>query len=164
MCVAFDFAPQGWAMCNGQILSIQQNIALFSLLGTTYGGDGVRTFALPNLQSRVPLHFGTGPGLLTYQLGEMAGVESVTLTPQQMPAHSHAVNCDSGKGNKPAPAGNYPAADAAGVTAEYAAIANSTMNPAMLAQAGGSQPHENRQPSLVLNWIIALQGIFPSRG
>ncbi len=164
MCVGFNFAPQGWALCNGQLMSIAQNPALFSLLGTTYGGDGQTTFGLPNLQGRVPVHMGNGAGLTSVVLGQLYGSDTVTLTTQEIPAHSHAVNCDSGKANKPAPNGNYPAADAAGVTAEYAATANATMNPGMIANAGGSQPHDNHQPSLVLNWIIALTGIFPSRG
>lgn len=163
MCVGFNFAPEGWALCNGQLLSIEQNTALFSLIGTFYGGDGRTTFALPNLQGRVPVHMGNGLGLTPYTVGEQYGVENVTLQIPNMPTHTHAVNCDSGKGNKPAPNGNYPAADAAGVTAEYAATAASTMNPGMIGASGGNQPHENRQPSLVLNWIIALQGIYPSR-
>ena len=161
--VGFNFAPLGWAMCNGQILAISENVALFSLLGTMYGGDGVRTFALPNLQGRVPIHTGSLTGGSFYTQGEVLGAESVTLLTTQIPAHSHNVNCDSGKGNKPAPTGNFPAADAAGVTAEYAAATNAQMNPGMIAATGGSQPHENRQPSLVLNWIISLEGIFPSR-
>lgn len=163
MCVGFNFAPNGWALCNGQLLSIEQNAALFSLLGTYYGGDGINTFALPNLQGRVPIHNGSLAGGSFYIQGQILGVETVTLLTSEIPAHSHAVNCDSGKANKPAPTGNYPAADAAGVTAEYAATANAQMNPGMIAAAGGGQPHTNIQPSLVLNWIIALEGIYPSR-
>jgi microcystin-dependent protein len=161
--VGFNFAPQGWAFCNGQLLSIAQNTALFSLLGTLYGGDGQTTFALPNLQGRVPIHFGTSPGLSPYFQGETGGVENVTLAVNQMPAHSHLVNASANKGNKASPIGNFPASDAAGVTAEYTGSATGDMNAAMIAQTGGNQPHENRQPFLALNWIIALVGIFPAR-
>jgi len=159
----FTFAPQGWAFAAGQILSIQQNTALFALLGTTYGGNGTTTFALPDLRGRVPVAFGQGPGLTPYVQGEVLGAESVTLLQTEMPAHSHTVNATSAKGNQPSPISHYPAADAAGVTAEYSAAANGVMNPGMIAPTGGNQPHENRQPMLVLNWCIALQGIFPSR-
>jgi microcystin-dependent protein len=164
MLVPFNFAPRGWAFCNGQILSIAQNTALFSLIGNFYGGDGITTFALPDLRSRVPIHMGEGVGLSSYTLAENGGVESVTLTVNQIPAHSHGVNATANKGNKASPIGAYPAADAAGVTAEYNNGApTGEMNAGVIATAGGSQPHENRQPFLVLNWVIALQGIFPSR-
>jgi microcystin-dependent protein len=159
-CVGFNFAPNGWAMCNGQILSIAQNTALFSLLGTTYGGDGVTNFALPNLQGRVPAHMG-GPS--NYVQGETFGSDAVTLTTAQIPAHTHGVNANAAKGNQPNPIGHYPATDAAGVTAEYSAASSGQMNANMIAAAGSGQPHENRQPTLVINWVIALQGIFPSR-
>jgi len=161
--VAFNFAPRGFAMCNGQILSISQNTALFALIGTFYGGDGMTTFALPNLQGRVPIHQGALAGGSVYDLAETLGVESVTLTVGQMPAHSHSVNASASKGNKASPIGSYPASDAAGVTAEYNGTPTGVMNAGMIATVGGSQPHENRQPSLVMNWVIALQGIFPSR-
>jgi microcystin-dependent protein len=160
MCVGFNFAPQGWALCNGQLLPISQNTALFSLLGTTYGGNGTTSFALPNLQGRVPAHTG-GPS--NYVQGEMSGFDSVTLTTAQIPSHTHAGNADAAPGNQPGPIGNYPAADGAGVTAEYSAAFSGQMNANMIAPTGGGQPHENRQPTLVLNWIIALQGIYPSR-
>jgi microcystin-dependent protein len=161
--VGFNFAPNGWAFCNGQILSITQNTALFSLLGTTYGGDGMTTFALPNLQGRVAVHQGNGAGLSPYVIGEIYGVESVTLLVGQLPAHNHGVNASASKGSKASPIGEYPASDAAGITAEYGPTPTGLMNPGMIVAAGGNQPHENRQPSLVLNYIIAIVGIFPSR-
>jgi microcystin-dependent protein len=161
--VAFNFAPRGFAMCNGQLLSISQNTALFALIGTFYGGNGVSTFQLPNLQGRVPIHQGALAGGSVYDIGETLGVESVTLTVGEMPAHSHSVNASANKGNKASPIGSYPASDAAGVTAEYNGTPTGVMNAGMIATVGGSQPHENRQPSLVLNWVIALEGIFPSR-
>jgi microcystin-dependent protein len=158
-----NFAPVGWALCDGQLLSISQNTALFSLLGVSYGGDGIQTFALPDLRGRVPAHQGQGSGLSSYVVGESYGVESVTLSTTQIPAHSHSVNASSSKGNKASPIGEYPATDAAGVTAEYNSSPSGTMNAGVISPTGGSQPHENRQPTLVLTWIIALQGIFPSR-
>jgi microcystin-dependent protein len=163
--VAFNFAPQGWAMCNGQLLSIQQNTALFSLLGTTYGGDGVNTFGLPNLQSRVPLHFGQGTGLSTYALGQTVGVESVTLQTPQIPAHTHtyAPQATTSGGSALSPAGALWAPSATGDTIYRSGASNATMATQTLGQTGGGQPHENRQPTLALNYIIALQGIFPSR-
>ncbi len=159
----FNFAPQGWLLCEGQILSIVQNTALFSLLGTTYGGNGTTTFALPDLRGRVPVGFGQAPGLTPYVIGETLGVENVTLNVIQMPEHSHGVNASANKGNKESPIGNYPASDAAGITAEYNGSPTGVMNAGVIAGVGGNQPHENRQPTLVLNWIIAVQGIFPSR-
>jgi microcystin-dependent protein len=159
----YNFAPSGWAMANGQTLSIAQNTALFSLLGTTYGGNGTTTFQLPDLRGRVPVSMGQGVGLSPYVLGETLGVESVTLSLPDMPAHSHSVNATSAKANQASPIGHYPATDAAGVTAEYSTTTNGIMNAGMIAPNGGSQPHENRQPTLVLTWCIALVGIFPSR-
>jgi microcystin-dependent protein len=161
--VPYNFAPRGWAFAEGQLLPIAQNTALFSLIGTYYGGDGVRTFALPDLRGRVPISMGQGPGLSPYVLGETLGVESVTLLITQIPSHTHGVNASAAKGNQPNPIGHYPATDAAGVTAEYSTAFSGQMNPNMIATTGGSQPHENRQPALVLSWIIALEGIFPSR-
>jgi microcystin-dependent protein len=163
MLVPYNFAPRGWALCQGQTLPIAQNAALFSLLGTTYGGDGVRTFNLPDLRGRVPVSSGEAPGLSPYVLGETLGVESVTLQTDQLPAHSHAVNASANKGNKASPIGSYPASDAAGVTAEYNGTPTGVMNAGVIASTGAGQPHENRQPTLVLNWIIAMEGIFPSR-
>ena len=166
----FNFAPVGWALCSGQIMPISQNQALFSLLGTTYGGDGLTTFALPDFRGRVPIHQGQGAGLSPYVLGEAYGVESATLSLYQMPSHSHQVNCGSvaasqsqaGVATQADPAGNFPGAESAGAGI-YTGGSNAIMNPAMITPSGGSVPHENRQPSLVVNFIIALQGIFPSR-
>jgi microcystin-dependent protein len=164
----FNFAPQGWAMCNGQLISLSQNTALFSLLGTTYGGNGTTTFGLPNLQSRVPIHFGQGSGLSNYTLGAFGGVETVTLSVAQTAAHTHLVYADGdvGSNNTPNPSGNALATFVAGSNI-YATAAGFkkavTMNPLMIAAAGGGQPHGNIQPFLVLNFCIALFGIFPSR-
>jgi microcystin-dependent protein len=155
----FNFAPRGWALCNGQILSIAQNTALFSLLGTTYGGNGQTTFALPNLQSRVPVHFGQGPGLSPYVLGQQGGTETVTLNTNQMPNHSHLVAASSVSPNASRPGNAFLAANGAYQTAPD----GTTMNPAMIQGSGGSQPHDNIQPYLTLNFCIALEGIFPSR-
>ena len=159
----YNFAPQGWMFANGQLLPISQNTALFSLLGTSFGGDGITTFALPDLRGRVPVSFGQGPGLSNYNLGDKVGAETVTLTVNQIPAHSHTVNASANKGNHASPIGNYPASDAAGVTAEYNATPTGVMNAGVISPVGGGQPFENRQPTLTLNWIIAMQGIFPAR-
>jgi microcystin-dependent protein len=163
--VPYNFAPIDWNMCDGQVLPIAQDTALFSLLGTTFGGNGTTTFNLPDLRGRVPVHQGQGLGLSPYVLGENLGVESVTLVSSQLPAHSHSVNASANKGNKASPIGSYPASDAAGVTAEYnSGTPTGVMNAGMIGSTGDSQPHENRQPVLVLTWIIAMVGIFPSRG
>jgi microcystin-dependent protein len=163
--VAFGFAPVGWAMCNGQLLSIAQNTALFSLLGTTYGGDGVNNFALPNLQSRVPLHFGQGSGLSPYVLGQTVGVESVTLQTPQIPAHTHTYTpqANTAAGAAGSPAGALWAGSATGDTIYKPGASNTTMAAQTIGNTGGSQPHENRQPTLALNYIIALVGVYPSR-
>jgi microcystin-dependent protein len=158
----FNFAPFGWALCNGQLLPISQNTALFSLLGTQFGGDGRSNFALPNLQGITPIGMGNGTGLTPIEIGETGGEAGVTLLATQMPAHSHAANCNSGMGDQYAPPGNYWATDAGGNN-EYGSTSNSVMAPGTIGAAGGSQPHSNLQPYLVLNFIIALQGIFPSR-
>ena len=158
--LGFNFAPRGWAQCNGQLMSIAQNSALFSLLGTTYGGDGVQTFGLPDLRGRTPLHMGQGPGLTFKSQGEISGTESVTLTPQQMPVHNHLVTASSDDATKKNPVGSVPAASGASV---YSDTANGTMQPSMVNVSGGSQAHNNMQPYLVLNWCIALEGIYPSR-
>jgi microcystin-dependent protein len=159
---AGNFAPNGWMFCEGQPLPISENEVLFQLIGTTYGGDGEETFNLPNLASRVPIHMGTGPDGTTYQIGEMAGTEQETLTVQQIPNHTHPLVCSSAGGNLNGPGGN--------VTAESAAVKiyfNDTPTVAMNAQAvtptGGSQPHENTQPFLCINFIISLFGVFPSQ-
>jgi microcystin-dependent protein len=153
--VSFSFAPKGWALCNGQLLPINQNQALFSLLGTTYGGDGRVNFALPNLQGRIPIHFGNG-----HTLGESGGQENHTLIQSEMPAHVHPVSASNANPNQGLPAGNMWAN---GSSAYSSSPADSTMNPASLSNIGGNQPHSNTQPYLVLNFIIALQGIFPSQ-
>jgi microcystin-dependent protein len=159
----WNFAPQGWALCNGQLLSISQNTALFSLLGTTYGGNGQTTFALPDLRGRVPVHFGQGPGLSNYDQGQVGGTESVTLTPNQMPVHNHHVNSYDNQGSSGTPTGNFPAADGTGFTADWNDTSSTQMAPGMLTNSGGGQPHSNIQPFLTVNFVIALQGIFPSR-
>lgn len=147
---AGNFAPRGWAFCDGQLMSIAQNTALFSILGTTYGGDGQTTFALPDLRGRAPIHPGNGPGLTPRALGESSGSESVTLTVGQIPAHNHVVQS--------APEANGdPSANI------FAAATDEKAGQAATGVAGGSQPHDNMQPFLALNYIIALQGVFPSR-
>lgn len=157
-----NFAPAGWALCQGQTMPISQNAALFTLIGTTYGGDGVNTFALPDLRSRVPVHQGQSPGTSNYMQGEVTGVETVTLVGNQIPTHTHVPPaCNSGNGASSNPSGNFWAAAA---TMLYSsAAADSTMNAGALASAGGNQPHDNMLPFLVVNFIIALFGIFPSR-
>lgn len=158
-----NFAPVGWAFCSGQTLPISQNDALFALIGTTYGGDGVTTFNLPNLQSRVPIHQGQGPGLANYVMGQAAGVEQVTLTTSNMPAHTHGVTGDSATGTANSPAGNVWA-NSTGAKQFTPSAPNTTMNPAAIGGAsGGGQPHDNMVPFLVVSFIIALEGIFPSR-
>ena len=153
--VSFNFPPKGWALCNGQLLPINQNQALFSLLGTTYGGDGRVNFALPNLQGRIPIHFGNG-----HTLGEVGGEENHTLIASEMPAHTHIFSASNVAPNQGTPAGNMWASNSG---AYSSAQPNASMNPASISTAGGSQPHTNLQPFLVLNFIIALQGIFPSQ-
>ena len=154
--VSFSFPPNGWALCNGQFLPINQNQALFALLGTMYGGNGQTIFALPNLRGRVPVH--VGPGLTQ---GQNVGAETHTLTVAELPAHSHSFGALKADASQRAPASRMPAYAAEDV---YSREGNpAAMDPAALSVAGGSQPHENRQPYLVLNFVIALQGIFPSR-
>ena len=161
---AGNFAPRNWAFCNGQLLSIAQNTALFSILGTTYGGNGTTTFALPDLRSRVPIHAGQGPGLSNYALGQMGGVENVTLTQSQLPAHNHTVNAVASGGNQASPAGNLPTVESTGTSLDYSnSAANTTMNPATIGNTGGNQPVSIVQPYTTLNYIIALAGIFPAR-
>jgi microcystin-dependent protein len=156
--VPFNFAPRGWALCAGQMLSISQNTALFSLLGTTYGGDGRTTFALPDLRGRVAVGAGQPSVGSDYPLGAAGGQESVELTTPQLPAHSHPVNASSAAATSKSPAGAYPAGGGA-----YTGARNVRMKNAMIALTGGGEEHENRQPYLSLNYIIALQGIYPSR-
>jgi microcystin-dependent protein len=161
----FNFAPKGWAWCNGQLLPISQNTALFSLLGTFYGGDGKSTFALPNLQGSVPVHVGgnqPGPGLSTYDLGETGGTDTVTLLASESPAHTHSVNAqtiDQGDNRIPSPTLNL------GNTQIYsnAGSATAQMDPTAVSIFGGGQPHNNLMPYLTLYYNIALQGVFPPR-
>lgn len=159
-CFGFGFAPVGWMLCNGQVLSISQNTALFSLLGTMYGGNGTTTFALPDLRGRVPIAFGQGSGLSPYDQGEVGGAEQVTLQAGQLPAHSHTVGASATATTK-SPAGAVPAATPGG--SSYGTTVDLAMSPGMVSGGGPGGPHENRQPFLVLNWCIAVQGIYPSR-
>ncbi len=161
----FNFPPNGWAQCNGQVMPISQNTALFSLLGTMYGGDGVTTFALPDLRGRVGVHAGQGAGLSNYSQGEVAGTESVTLTVGQLPVHSHNLVASTSSGNTADPSGAFLAKEATGVTAIYGngVAGNATLAAGSVTGGGGGQPHSNLQPFLVLNFCIALNGIFPSR-
>jgi len=158
--VGFNFAPVGWALCNGQLISISQNTTLFNLIGTTYGGDGQSTFALPNLQGRVPIHQGSSGGS-NYAIGQTGGLETVTLNVSQYPSHNHALLSSSNSGGV-----NNPANDTvgSGLKAYSAAPPATPMNSAMLGIAGGGQPHDNLQPFLALNWIISLFGVYPSQG
>ena len=168
--VGFNFAPRGWALCQGQLLPISQNTALFSLLGTTYGGDGRTTFGLPDLRSRLIVQPGQGPGLSAYNLGQMSGSETETLTANEMPTHNHTltgvtVNANSTAGSATTPTGNVPALDT-GVQ-HYASSPDVQMAAASVAgtttAAGGGTPHPNTMPSLGMYYVIATQGIFPSR-
>jgi len=177
--VSFNFPPKGWTFCQGQLLPINQNQALFSLLGTFYGGNGQTTFALPDLRGRVPISFGQGQGLASYSIGQIGGTETLTLLSTQMPQHTHtatpsqltgAVPCKNGNANQRRPGGNVPAVEAANVTAVYSTAAPETAEAASVSSVaiaavniGGSQPHLNLQPYLVMNYCIALQGIFPSQ-
>jgi microcystin-dependent protein len=162
---AGNFAPQGWAFCNGQIMSISQNTALFSLLGTQFGGDGKSNFALPNLAGRVPINQGQGPGLTNRSIGESAGESNVTLLSNEMPAHNHGISGRDVSGGLPSPAGTVwgPLSGRTPPNTYSSTAPNATMSPQALGVAGGSQPHNNMSPYLVLNFIIALQGIFPPR-
>jgi len=166
MLVAFNYPPKGWAFCAGQILPINQNQALFALLGTTFGGNGVNTFALPDLRGRAAMGFGQGAGLPNYNLGQVSGTESVTLIQSQLPTHTHQLSGSTNVQSVASPAGNalaeltnqsnFNVYKANGVPA-------GTLNPASVSNFGGSQPHTNQAPYLTMNWVIALQGIFPSR-
>jgi microcystin-dependent protein len=169
----YNFAPRGWAFCDGQILAISQNTALFSILGTTYGGNGQTTFALPDLRSRSPIHTGQGPGLSPYVLGEQAGEDTVTLLTTEIPSHNHTMTTR----NDPTTDANYVAAPVAGyfvsrylyhVNSSALAWTKATTGPTALhantvSAAGSGTPHANRQPYLTINWCIATQGIFPPR-
>jgi microcystin-dependent protein len=159
-----NFAPRGWSFCDGSLLAISQNDALFALLGTTYGGDGQSTFGLPDLRGRLPIHMGTQPGGPTYTLGESAGSESVTLTQAQMPAHSHALLASQSPAEGADPRGNVLAgSDSSNFYGPANADKAAAMNPGFVGQTGGSQPHDNLQPFLCVSFIIALEGIFPQQ-
>ena len=154
-----NFAPAGWAFCQGQLMAISENDVLFNLIGTTYGGDGQTTFALPDLQSRVPMHQGNG-----FTIGEKAGVETVTLTTNQIPAHSHVPLCNQNAGSTASAANSLWAANATVANPTYATAApNAAMDPAAVGLTGGSQPHDNMIPFLGINFILSLFGIFPSQ-
>ncbi len=158
----FNFPPIGWAFCAGQLLPISQNDALYALIGTTYGGDGVTTFGLPDLRGRLPINQGQGPGLSNYTLGQLAGTESVTLLTMQIPSHSHVVNAASGGTRNANPSGSLLGSGEADI------YTHDSANPVplstnLIASSGGNQPHENMQPFLCVNFIIALEGVFPSR-
>jgi microcystin-dependent protein len=160
----FNFAPKGWAFCDGQLLPLSQNTALFSLVGTMYGGDGKSTFGLPNMQGNAPMFWGQGPGLSLHDEGELSGSETVTLLESEMPAHSHALNSLAATGNRTTPVGNA-IARVTGATPYLppAGAQLASMSDQAIAPAGGDQPHNNMQPYLTLNFCIALQGVFPPR-
>lgn len=161
MWVPYSFAPRGWAQCNGQLLPISQNTALFSLLGTTFGGDGKSTFALPNMQGRLLINAGQGPGLSDYSHGQSGGEEAVTLLQSEIPSHIHSVNVSNTVADQTDPTGKVFAKAANG--ALYATSPTATMSPGALSTVGASQPHNNMMPFTTLTCIIALQGVFPSR-
>lgn len=163
----FNFAPRGYATCDGQLMSIAQNTALFSLLGTNFGGDGRVTFGLPDLRGKVAIHQGQGPGLTNRTMGENSGQERVTLISSEMPMHNHLVNANAAA-TTASPVGGFPAAPFVDATGDavngYAATSSgAVLSPAAIGLAGGNQPHENMQPYLTVNYCIALTGIFPSR-
>ncbi len=162
----FNFPPRGWAQCYGQIMPISQNTALFSLLGTIYGGDGKTTFALPNFQDMAPLQWGQGAGLSLRALGETGGEQSVTLLDSEMPAHTHAVQAYSGSGNSGNPTNDVWAQVTVARQGQklYGTAGGSSMSPMAVAPAGGDLPHNNMMPYLTLNFCIALQGVYPARG
>lgn len=164
----FDWAPRNWALCNGQLLAIQQNQALFSLLGTTFGGNGTTTFALPNLQGRIPIGMGQGPGLSNYVLGQQGGAENVTLLTSNLPAHTHTVFVNNTTANSTSPVTASAIAAAKDLNTDatkiYNAVApNVQLNGSTIAPTGGSQPHSNLQPYITVNYCICLFGVFPSR-
>jgi microcystin-dependent protein len=163
MLISWNFPPKGWTFCNGQLLPINQNQALFSLLGTTYGGNGQTTFALPNLQGCVAIHQGQGPGLSPRARGERAGEVSHTLLLTGLAAHTHVARASSADGTAANPKPNVVPARNAGQIPQWAPNADTTLGTNAIGPAGGSQPHENQQPYLVLNYVIALQGTFPTQ-
>ena len=159
--VGFNFAPRGWAFCDGQILPINQNQSLYSLLGTTYGGDGRTSFALPDLRGRTPIHVGRSNGGADHLLGQKSGEETHTLSAAEMPNHDHNLVGSSATGNNPIPTGNVPAASANAAYHEPSNLVD--MNSGQISNVGGGQGHNNMQPYLALNFCIALRGLFPSR-
>lgn len=159
----FNFAPQGWAPCNGQLLSLSQNTALFSLLGTTYGGNGKTNFALPNLNGREAIHHGQGPGLSLIDLGQSGGQETVTLVESEMPSHTHQVQVVNAVGDKDSPAEGVPAQSTLRSSAYAPTTDGSLMTPTAVAMVGSALPHNNMPPYLTLGFYIALQGVFPPR-
>jgi microcystin-dependent protein len=159
---AGNYAPTGWAFCDGSLMSIPQYSALFSVLGTTYGGDGISNFALPDLRGRVPLGFGAAAGMPAYNLGQSGGETAHKLTVSEMPAHSHAANADTSNGTSDSPVGNVPAVNSEGIM-HYGSTVNGQMNTAAIGSTGGGQPHNIMQPYLAINFIISLQGVFPAR-
>lgn len=162
----FNFPPKGWAFCNGQLLPLSQNTALFSLLGTFYGGDGKSTFALPDLQGRAAIHAGQGPGLSLYDLGQNGGTEAVTLLQSEMPVHTHVLAASNQPGEDPTPSPTQALARSVGASLYQDNVSANlvAMAPPALAIAGGGNPHNNLMPYLTLNFNIALQGVFPPRG
>lgn len=158
-----NFAPLGWAFCDGSLLAISQYDALFALIGTTYGGDGISTFALPDLRGRLPIHQGQGAGLSPRAIGEAGGSESVALSQGQLPSHNHIPIASSAAGGADTPAGNYWASSASAPQFVPGDQANVTMSGAAIQASGGNQPHDNMQPFLAVSFIIALEGIFPTQ-
>jgi microcystin-dependent protein len=159
----FNFAPKGWARCDGQLMPLSQNTALFSLLGTTYGGNGKSNFALPDLQGRAPMHPGQGQGLSLHDLGEAGGAETVTLLQSEIPGHAHTMNASEADGIERTPAGQLLATGIA-ISQYQTPAARTNLSPQAVAPAGGDAPHNNMQPYLTLQFCIALQGVFPPRG
>lgn len=164
MPAGFNFAPNGFALCNGQLMPIAQYTALFSLLGTYYGGNGTTNFKLPDLQGRTPLNYGSGPGIDPIAIGTQIGTESVTLVTAEMAAHSHLVNAEKNGSGAQSPIGNLPSTDTSGSgITSYSTTANTTMSVQMIQPTGNSIPHNNLQPTLTINYCIALEGVFPQR-
>jgi microcystin-dependent protein len=159
----FNFAPKGWALCDGQLLPISQNTALFSLLGTTYGGDGKSNFALPNLQGNAPMHPGQGPGLSLHDLGETGGSDTVTLLESEIPAHSHGLTASNSQGTDQSPVNEMFAGGVGGINLYASPPPTIQLAGNAVAPAGGDQPHNNMMPYLTLNFCIALQGVYPPR-
>jgi microcystin-dependent protein len=159
--VGFNFAPAGWAFCNGQLMAIAENDVLFNLIGTTYGGDGQQTFGLPNLQSRIPIHQGTGPGLSTYIIGGISGTENVTLVPNQIPQHNHSAIAKTEAGNQASPNNAIWAGSSQSIYGTGSG--NVAMRVSAISSSGGNQPHDNMMPFLVINFIISLYGVYPSQ-